>query len=443
MHPFASYVLRSYYKATGWNEDNLYANLTRSSNALLDFSVPKGLHISISKSPNPLFKTTYSMNALPSLNGSVGYIFTSCNLDVKGSGDVRFKDMVDRFKIFDQPRRPEGKEEEWLAGERVDSRDYLLYGRIYIPTGRLDALYSTRLTPTLQAMVAAISDPRAPISSERSRGHGPSSNIMFSLQQDTGKWCTEYTWSAEDGMWGIRSLYNFGKVGPSTESMQSDSEKAGHASAGRRSGLKRVDEEDAMEGGLKGRLSIGGEFYFSAKEKSAGVSTGIRFTTVPDATPPSFQVPSSSSPLTGQTPRGPPSQPPTTITALFNPMLGHISGAYAARVSRDLSLASRFDFNVYSYESEWSIGAEWWQRRGKVWPPSLPTHAEPLSAVSEVADEVQGVVKAKVSTTTDISLLWEGRLRNVLVSLGVVSNLSSRSKPIKSIGLELSYFSSG
>lgn len=34
MHPFASYVLRSYYKATGWNEDNLYANLTRSSNGV-------------------------------------------------------------------------------------------------------------------------------------------------------------------------------------------------------------------------------------------------------------------------------------------------------------------------------------------------------------------------------------------------------------------------
>ena len=62
------------------------------------------------------------MNALPSLNGSVGYIFTSCNLDVKGSGDVRFKDMIDRFKVFDQPRRPEGKEEEWQGGERVDTR---------------------------------------------------------------------------------------------------------------------------------------------------------------------------------------------------------------------------------------------------------------------------------------------------------------------------------
>lgn len=35
MHPFASYVLRTYYKATGWNEDNLYANLTRSSNGTI------------------------------------------------------------------------------------------------------------------------------------------------------------------------------------------------------------------------------------------------------------------------------------------------------------------------------------------------------------------------------------------------------------------------
>lgn len=37
-----------------------------------------------------------------------------------------------------------------------------------------------------------------------------------------------------------------------------------------RSKPKRVDEEDAMEGGLKGRISAGAEFYFSAKEKSAG-----------------------------------------------------------------------------------------------------------------------------------------------------------------------------
>lgn len=118
-------------------------------------------------------------------------------------------------------------------------------------------------------MIAAISDPRVPLSSERSRSHSPSSNVMFSLQHDTGKVCTEYTWSAEDGMWGVRSLYNFGRLGTHTDSSTEEGEKAGHAPNGK-SKVKRVDEEEAMEGGLKGRVSVGGEFYFSAKEKSAG-----------------------------------------------------------------------------------------------------------------------------------------------------------------------------
>jgi mitochondrial distribution and morphology protein 10 len=139
MHPFATYVIQRYFQATGWNDDNFYANITRSSSgqylfkiyskrklivslAILDFDVPTGLKFAIAKSPNSLFKTSYSMTTLPSLNGSVGYIFTSCDLDIQSSGNVCVKDMIDRFKVYDQPRRPEGKEEEWLAGERVDTR---------------------------------------------------------------------------------------------------------------------------------------------------------------------------------------------------------------------------------------------------------------------------------------------------------------------------------
>ncbi|KAF5387775.1 hypothetical protein D9615_000210 [Tricholomella constricta] len=321
----------------------------------------------------------------------------------------------------------------------MDVADYLLYGRFYLPTGRLDALYSTRLSPTVQALVAAISDPPSNVPAEmRGRG-GDVSNIMLNLQHDVGKWCTEYTWSAEDGMWGVRVLHNFGRLGMPIEPTDDTS-----SISGSRAGLKRVDEEDAVEGGLKGRVSVGAELYFSAKEKSAGVSTGIRFTTLPDATPPSFQVPSSSSPLSLGS-KGQLSQPPTTITALFNPMLGHISGAYSAQVSRDLCLSSRFDFNVYSYESEWTMGAEWWLRRS----PSMDSEDFPATPPKlsvpnlESRDDVHGVVKARASTNNDISLMWEGRLRNMLISLGVVSDFSSRSKPIKAIGLELSYFSSG
>lgn len=428
MHPFAPYVLRSYYRATGWNEDNLYSNLTRSSNAILDFAVPRGLHLSVSKSPNAFFNTSYTMNALPSLNGSVGYIFTSRELDIKNSSDVNLKDMTEHFNVYAQPRRPEGQEEVWLAGERVDTRDYLLYGRLYLPTGRLDALYSTRLSPTVQGLVAAISGPPSSLVTEgRARGDNPS-NIMFSLQHDIGKWCTECTWSADDGMWGVRVLHNFGRLGSPVEPPE-------ESATGPRP--KRVDEEDATGGGLKGRVSAGAEVYVSAKEKSAGVSLGVRFTTLPDTG------------LSSQT-RGP-AQPPTTITGLFNPMMGHLSAAYAARVSRDLSLCSRFDFNVYSYDSEWTMGAEWWMRRSL---PQSPSHGERTRASSlpaerwdqqpsTMATDLRGVVKARISTNNNVALLWEGRLKQMLVSLGVISDLSSRSKPVKAIGLELSYFSTG
>jgi distribution and morphology protein 10 len=133
-----------------------------------------------------------------------------------------------------------------------------------LPTNRLDALYSTRLTPTIQALVAAISDPRSNIPSEfRGRNADPS-NLMVNLQHDIGKWCTEYTWSAEDGMLGVRVLHNFGKLGTTSEVLEDS------LSSRKRAGVKRVDEEDAVEGGLKGRMSIGAEVYFSAKERSAG-----------------------------------------------------------------------------------------------------------------------------------------------------------------------------
>jgi hypothetical protein len=73
------------------------------------------------------------------------------------------------------------------------------------------------------------------------------------------------------------------------------------------------------------------------------VSTGIKFTTLPDATPPSFIAPSSGSNASNDVLSAIPlSQPPTTLTATYNPMMGHLSTAYAARVSRDLSLCSRF-----------------------------------------------------------------------------------------------------
>ncbi len=171
--------------------------------------------------------------------------------------------------------------------------------------GRLDALYSTRLTPTLQAIVAAISTP--PSATTRAQRSADPSNIMLYLQHDVGKWCSEYTWSAEDGMLGVKVLHNFGRLA-SDSSTSDDSDKGASV------GVKRIDEEDAIEGGLKGRLSAGAEIYFSAKEKSAGGEPQTAVTSLmysdrvsldrnqilypPRCNTPSFQLPSSiSSPL--------------------------------------------------------------------------------------------------------------------------------------------------
>lgn len=123
------------------------------------------------------------------------------------------------------------------------------------------------------------------------------------------------------------------------------------------------------------------------------VSTAVRFTTLPEPTNSSDTASSS---------KCPPTQPPTTITAYFTPVTGHFSTTYAARVSRDLALCSRFSFNVYDYESDWTMGGEWWMRRRK-----LPTNEQDSleETPSTSSDEIQGVVKARFSTSavSDVS----------------------------------------
>ena len=110
------------------------------------------------------------------------------------------------------------------------------------------------------------------------------------------------------------------------------------------------------------------------------VSTGLRFTTLPQAT----------------TPGSPLASPPTTLTLLYNPLIGFISSAYSAQISPTVALSSRFGVNIYSYEADLSIGGEWWvgRRRGKrdiapdeALPPSVPAIPGPgLRGEDEIAE---------------------------------------------------------
>ncbi|KAL1742433.1 hypothetical protein HDZ31DRAFT_43289 [Schizophyllum fasciatum] len=446
MHDFGVLVLRQYYAATGWNGENGYGYLTRPIDALLDFPVPRGLHLAVANSPNPAFATAAALHASPALAADVAYAASSAPIALPPSPHIPLPHASAAFAVPPAPRRPVPKDEEWRAGERVDARDWLLYGRLYAPASRLDALAAVRAAPTVHALAAAISrPPPAP------------SSLLVSVHHDTGPWATDASYSADDGMWGLRVLHNFSPRAPEAAAAARGEDPASAPPA-------RVDSEDAM-GGLRGRFSVGAELYVSAREKSAGLSTGVRFTTLDfdpaQAPPPTltntqpsdlFTSPTlapaesthslvNSASSSSQSPSGL-WQPPTVLTALFNPMLGHLSASYAARVGRDVALASRFGFNMYSYESEWTMGVEWWLRK------AADDTDDALNALPEADGSTRippgtltGVVKARASTNRDLALLWEGRVRNMLVALGVVGDFSSRTRPIRAIGLELAYYS--
>lgn len=108
MNDFMEYCLKRFYRSSGWNEENQYSNLCSWSRAILDFHTPKGLSLVISKLPTPQFKPSYTLNALPTLNGSLGYLYTSRPLDIGTSATVDFQDMIDRFRIVMKPTTSKG-----------------------------------------------------------------------------------------------------------------------------------------------------------------------------------------------------------------------------------------------------------------------------------------------------------------------------------------------
>jgi distribution and morphology protein 10 len=228
------------------------------------------------------------------------------------------RSMTPHFQTYPSPRRPLPPEEEYLAGDLlVPPRDYLLYSRLHLPTLHLSALASTKLSTNLQGSLAFMHSPGTLFRSDGgssggsgSAGSGvgsassstqqqsgptfppsPPANLLLSLQQDHGRWATEYTYSAKDGMVGLRGLWNFGlteemlrptalddypivhKAGPALPSSFNPGEFEGKTDDGKRGPL--VDQEDSSENGLRGRFSAGGEIYFSVKQRSLGCESDV------------------------------------------------------------------------------------------------------------------------------------------------------------------------
>jgi distribution and morphology protein 10 len=273
--------------------------------------------------------------------------------------------------------------------------DTLLYGRIFLPQSRLEALYLRRLTPTQQLRISAVSD-----SSLNNGG-----TILTLLQNDTGKYSTEYMYSTDSALLGIRGLYNFGANPKVTPAEPTPAEPTT---------AQQVAEA------VQGRFSAGAELYYGILNKSGGISTGLRFATLPNHT--GF---------------------PYTMTLTMNPLMGNLSATYAVKGGHNLALCSRFDFNFYSYESELQLGFELWRRRRSTeidWAvKKLGTDwKQPTNAPD---DDVSGILKARVDHHGCIGLLWEGRIKELLFTIGASVDLKKREQVFRAVGIELQYSS--
>ncbi|OBT64929.1 hypothetical protein VE03_05673 [Pseudogymnoascus sp. 23342-1-I1] len=434
MLEFMDFVQQSFYNASRWSYENNYTNLTATSRALLDFDTPRGFRVDISSLSSPNFATSYALGSVGLVNGSLSYLYTSLPLTdaFEKAGRLNLHDVIRGYRQIQDLPSPSST---WPASSSDPSATAdvvkpptLLYGRLYLPQSTLEALYLRRLSPTSQIKISAVSNSRL-------RNGG---TILALHQHDVGKYSTEALYSTDGGLLGLKGLYNFGP------------DPRAPVTSPTSTGIVAPSATPSSEDRIHGRFSAGAEAYYGTLNKSGGVSLGGRFATLP-------------------TYRG----IPLTATLTLNPLMGNFSATYAVKAGEDLALCSRFEFNAYSYESELVLGCELWRRSFRVpvrgrrsmaaklaWlsedemspSPPAPTDAPQGQGQGPMGlrgnangyaarGEVTGVFKGRVDEKGRVGVVWEGRVKDLLVCVGSTLDLRRRDQPFRSLGVELQYSS--
>lgn len=396
-----------------------HSTIAQGSTALLDFQTPTGLRFSLSSLSTPTFATSYNLRSIGLVDGSLSYLYSSLPLLVpSASSTLSLSHIVPGYRRLHDLRRPDESWwwEVWQGGKRIDRRDALLYGRLFLPKSTLEGLYLRRLSPRSQVNIRCVSDSRLP--------NGGS--LLALLQHDRGKYSTEYLYSTDSALLGVRGLYNFG---PDPQEHVPDTARhslsQGLDTAGPMSPNISPSSSSSFQALPAARLSAGGECYFSPLNKSGGISTGLRFSTLPRHT--GF---------------------PYTMTLTLNPLMGNLSSSYSVVASPLLALSTRFDFNVYSYESDLVVGMELWRLKEEA-ADELEWAKKKLGKLKQAVkgkgdaeqDKVAGALKARMDQKGNIGLLWEGRVKELLYSCGVNIDLKGRENMVRGLGVEVCYSS--
>lgn len=341
-----------------------YSNLDLTSRSLLHFPTPTGSRITLSSFVRPKFGTSYSIGIK---DGWVSYLYSTLPTDATTSSDrIPLPDLLRSYRSLS------------TNAARHAVGHGLVYGRLYLPQSRLEALLATRVTREVNLTIRAVS--------QETLRHGGTALALASWDDPAGRFGIETLASSDGGVLGLRGLWN--ATNPPAHSNDKDI-FTGTAASQLSTAIPIIaapspfsdptsaaittntagNNHNADKERINGRFSVGGEIYYGLLNKSGGLSLGGRFQTLPTH-----------------------AGTPLTAALTFN-LLGHFSATYAVMAGRGCTLASQFGFNIYSYESEWAVGVELWRggraSKGRDAPPKL---ANANAAASERrGDDVTGV----------------------------------------------------
>ncbi|SCU96608.1 LAMI_0F07118g1_1 [Lachancea mirantina] len=303
MIEYMEQVSRQFELCSGWNRENSYENVTATSENLLNFRIPSALKVQVSNNSSPYTFTTFELSNSKVINGSLAYLFTDCEGLKQAVKGSRTIPLQEAAETYRHIRPLNLSRRQDFFIKDEKARPGLFYGRMYYPSSILEAMIVKRFSSYTQFVMKCVSS------------LSQSSILTLYWQRDSGQNSQEWIFSTNEVLFGYRLLHNFAQS-------QSKLDTALYNNSS---------------------LSLGAEFWFGLLNTSPACSTTLRYST--------------HSTNTGR---------PLTLTLSWNPLFGHISSTYSVKTGYGTSFCSKYDFNLYSIDSNLSFGCEVWRGRRNV-----------------------------------------------------------------------------
>ncbi|KAJ2697534.1 Mitochondrial distribution and morphology protein 10 [Coemansia sp. IMI 203386] len=432
------FLIRQFHRQTWWDEHNSYSTFCKTSQEIIDFAIPRGVSVSTGRSISNGLSSQLVFSMIPSKASSVGYLAASrplfatsppasasalgfsVNPESTGTtGIIYVGDLMKEYgvtsrseqslfqtdalslparlptnsEVVESPRREgheltEKKLPELAKGQEAaysqrysqdlldsiragvwkcnwdigspdarsesDHKDYLMVAQMYPSLSSITGSYIKRRSPTSELTISGVSV----------AGAHPDIQLILQHAINKRRWSSETILASSGKLIGLRSQYNFGNV----EAL----DRAAYTYyCGSDEDARRVLHER-----VHGRLSVGTEVYFGAQDSSGGISVGARYR---------YDLPLFSE-----------------LTCVLNPIMGHLSLAWSQQLRPQFCASARYDFNMFSLNSELAAGVEWQM-------------------------DQNSIVKIGWSGPQGLRFLVDTRLKNMVFTMGLAFNSGNSS----------------